>query len=135
MMMTIDQTKTSRRPRRGHVLAESDRRRHKVMTRVNDAELAEIDARRGLYDRGEFLRMSLFGMKQSRPRPTIIIPALNQTAWLVLSRSASNLNQLSRHLNEAGLQVADLPQIIIMLTQYRDALIGARLPEDQDDEG
>ena len=132
--MTIDSTKTSRRPRRGHALPEAERRRHAVMMRVNDAELAEIDARRGDYDRGEFLRMSLFGMKQARPRPTIIIPALNQTAWLVLSRSASNLNQLSRHLNEAGLQVADLPQIIIMLTQFRAALIGARLAEDQDDE-
>jgi Bacterial mobilisation protein (MobC). len=104
------------------------------MMRVNDAELADIDTRRGDYDRGEFLRMSLFGMKQARPRPMTMIPELNQSAWLELSRSATNLNQISRHLNEAGIQSGDLPQIIILLTQFRDALIGARLAEEHDDE-
>ena len=133
-MMTIDSTKTSRRPRRGHALPEAERRRHAVMMRVNDAELAEIDTRRGDYDRGEFLRMSLFGQKAARPRPTTVIPELNQTAWLELSRSASNLNQFARHLNETGIQSGDLPQIIVMLTEFRAALIGARLAEDQDDE-
>ena len=133
-MMRIDSTKTSRRPRRGHALAESDRRRHAVMMRVNDAELAEIDTRRGAYDRGEFLRMAIFGMNQARPRPTTVIPELNQTAWRALSRSASNLNQIARHLNEAGIQAGDLPQIIILLDEFRSALIGARLTEDLDDE-
>ncbi len=133
-MTPIDQSRTRRRPRRGHALPETERRRHAVMLRVNDAELAEIDARRGIYDRGEFLRMALFGMTQARPRPTTVIPALNQSAWLELSRSASNLNQFARHLNEAGIQLGDLPQIIILLSQFRDALIGARLAEDMDDE-
>ncbi len=133
-MTTIDQSRTSRRPRRGHALSKEERRRHAVMMRVNDAELAEIDTRRGDYDRGEFLRMSLFGMKQARPRPMTMIPELNQSAWLELSRSSSNLNQIARHLNEAGIQSADLPQIIILLTQFRDALIGARLAEEGDDE-
>ena len=133
-MTTIDQSRTSRRPRRGHALPKEERRRHAVMMRVNDIELAEIDTRRGDYDRGEFLRMSLFGMKQARPRPMTIIPALNQTAWLELSRSASNLNQVARHLNESGIQSGDLPQIIVMLTEFRAALIGARLAEDQADE-
>ncbi len=132
--MTIDSTKTSRRPRRGHALPEADRRHHAVMMRVNDAELAEIDTRRGDYDRGEYLRMAMFGQKAARPRPTTVIPELNQTARLELSRSASNLNQVTRHLNEAGIQPGDLPQIIILLTQFRDALIGARLAEDIDDE-
>ncbi len=69
-MTPIDQSRTSRRPRRGHSLPETERRRHPVMLRVNDAELAEIDARRGIYDRGEFLRMALFG----------IVKALNKAA-------------------------------------------------------
>lgn len=133
-MMTIDSTKTSRRPRRGHALPESDRRRHAVMMRVNDAELTEIDRRRGEYDRGEYLRMALFGMKQARPRPMTLIPELNRTAWTALARSAGNLNQISRHLNKAGFQSGDLPQILILLNQFRDALIGARLTEEVDDE-
>jgi len=133
-MTPIDQSKTSRRPRRGHALPKEDRRRHAVMMRVNEAELAEIDVRRGDYDRGEFLRMALFGMTQARPRPMTIIPALNQSAWLELSRAASNLNQIARHLNESGIQSGDLPQIIILLAQFRAALIGARLAEDIDDE-
>lgn len=133
-MTNIDQSRTSRRPRRGHALPKEERRRHAVMMRVNDAELAEIDTRRGEYDRGEFLRMSLFGMKQARPRPMTQIPELNHSAWLELSRSASNLNQIGRHLNEADIQLGDLPKIIILLTQFRAALIGARLTEEHDDE-
>ena len=57
------------------------------------------------------------------PQPA---PEVNRAAWLELSRSASNLNQLAHHLNSiGGAESADVPQIMAELARFRAALIGA----------
>lgn len=99
-------------------LSERDRRTHTVSARFNPAELHHLDvlsASVGLR-RGEFLRVAAL---ESVP-PTI--PELNKHAWIKLSKSAANLNQLARHINENGVQ-SDITEISNMLAYFRQILI------------
>jgi hypothetical protein len=66
--------------------------------RLNVAELARLDSLRDTVQmqRGEYLRAAAL----HRLPPTI--PAINREAWAKLARSAANLNQIARHLNEVG---------------------------------
>ena len=75
------------------------KRTHTVSVRMNEAELAHLDALRAPRNlqRGAYMRAAFM---QSLP-PTV--PELNQKAWLELSKSAANLNQIARHLNQGKL--------------------------------
>ena len=55
-----------------------------------------------------------------------MIPEVNRQAWVELSRSASNLNQIAKKLNEGD--QADIEQIRKELAAFRAALIGTDQP-------
>lgn len=111
-----------RRSHRGHsTLDPSEKREHCVSVRLNAAELATLDERRGAYQRGEWARMALL----DKLPPTI--PALNSQAWASLARSAANLNQLARAVN-AGAKI-EKGGLRDQLNEFRAALIGAKLNE------
>lgn len=76
-------------------LSAKDKRTHTVSVRLNEAELAHLDALRAprKLQRGAYMRAAFM---QSLP-PSV--PELNQAAWLELSKSAANLNQIAKALN------------------------------------
>lgn len=138
--MKIDE---SRRRRRGPApLDAADRRLHTVSVRLTAAELACLDARRDAVQmqRGEYLRAAAL----HRLPPTI--PEVNREAWAALARTAANLNQIARHLNE-GLRdgerlelSAQLATCLRVLLLVRGDLIGANTTQrtrkmDAEDEG
>ena len=92
--------------------------------------------------RGEYLRAAAL----HRLPPTI--PAANREQWAELARTAANLNQIARHLNEGqrgdgerigkalGLQLsAELANCLRLLVLVRGDLIGVKHDaEDVEDE-
>lgn len=72
----------------------SEQRRHPVSCRLTDAELTQLDARRGKVSRGEWLRLAALG------KPPRMVPEVNKVAWSDLARAAGNLNQITRAINE-----------------------------------
>jgi len=85
------------RPRK----AAEDRRTERVplyLTPVERAELERRTAMTGWRDVGAYVRRAI--MAQRPPRATV--PQLNVQAWGELARTAANLNQLTRYLNEGG---------------------------------
>lgn len=114
----LDETK---RRRRGPApLDAADKRRHSVSVRLNDAELARLDALREpvRMQRGEYLRAAAL----HRLPPSI--PAVNRQAWAELARTAANLNQLAHRLN-AG-DALPLAEVRAALDAFRRDLIGVR---------
>lgn len=97
------------------------RRKHPVTCRLTDSELAHVDRLRGSMTAGEWMRTAALG------RPPRIVPELNRSAWLELSRAASNLNQLAKQGHFHDVDVTE------QLKAFRAALIGADL--EADDEG
>mgnify|MGYP001499143489 CR=1 FL=1 len=113
-----------RRRRRGPgTLDPQEKREHCVSVRVNARELAQLDERRGNFQRGEWLRMAAL----DKLPPTV--PSINSQAWAELARAAANLNQLAKAVN-AGARV-EKGGLRDQLNEFRAALIGAKL----DDEG
>jgi len=85
------------RPRK----AAEDRRTERVALYLTLAERAELERRTamtGWRDVGAYVRRAI--MAQRSPRATV--PQLNVQAYGELARTAANLNQLTRHLNEGG---------------------------------
>ncbi len=85
------------RPRK----AAEDRRTERVALYLTPAERAELERRTamtGWRDVGAYVRRAI--MAQRPPRATV--PQLNVQAWGELARTAANLNQLTRYLNEGG---------------------------------
>lgn len=72
-------------------------RGHCVSVRVNEGELSRLDAERGAYKRGEWMRRSWLKIQ-----PKQAAPELNREAWAALARVSSNLNQLAYHANASG---------------------------------
>lgn len=103
--------------RHGPEKLSADRKRtHCVSVRMNAAEINDLDGKRGRIPRGEWLRLA------SEDKLSPIIPAINCEAWVQLSRSASNLNQLSRKLNsDEDVDVSELRQA---LADFRLKLLG-----------
>lgn len=101
-------------------LAAADRRSHTVSVRLNEAELVWLDEQRQpvQMQRGEYLRAAALG----KLPPTI--PPLNQTAWIELSRSAANLNQIAHRLNTG--ETVPLDDVRAALDAFRRDLIGAK---------
>lgn len=96
-----------------------DPRNHCVSTRLNLSELDQLDRQRGQMARGEYLRAAALDVLPPA------IPAINQEAWVHLSRAAGNLNQLARALNQNSDVSHD--EIIQALKEFRAALVGAKL--------
>ena len=92
--------------------------------RLNPAELALLDAKRGRLARGEWLRAAaLHHLPPSAPDPI----ALDQ--WQQLARVGANLNQIAAAINSGRLSGARLPDvgdIRVVLVELRSALITAR---------
>lgn len=105
-------------------LADDLKRDHCVSVRLHAGELAWLDEQRGpvRMGRGEYLRSAALGKLPPQPAPEI-----NRGAWLELSRSAANLNQLAHHLNSAGAieSSVEAVEITAELAKFRAALIGA----------
>ena len=118
--MTNDRALNKRRRYGPKPLPEDERRRHTVSVRLNDDELAQVDARRAkiAMQRGEYLRKAAF----DRLPPSI--PELNKTAWVELGRLGGNVNQIAHHLN-AG-DAVPIQEIQALLGELRRALIGVR---------
>lgn len=80
-------------------------RTHTISVRVNAAEYAALAARRdavGMREMGAYLRTAVLAQ---RP-PQAVVPVVNRQAWQDLARTASNLNQLTTHLNAGNLRDA-----------------------------
>jgi hypothetical protein len=111
----------SRAKRRGPEPLD-DPRDHCVSSRLNDAELAQLDRQRGSLARGEYLRCAAL----DELPPTI--PAINREAWVELSKAAGNLNQIAKRLNEErGISESQFEKVVSELREFRSALIGAKL--------
>ena len=99
---------------------QSERRQHRIGTRLTDAEVELVDARRGSVSRGEWLRRAALG------RPPRVIPEINREVWSELARIGGNLNQIARKLNQAGYATeADARAARAEIDRLRAALIGA----------
>lgn len=108
-----------RKSRRGRTPMEAcDKRTHTVSVRLNDAEIAQLDAARGGHQRGEWLRMS--GLDRLPPN----IPELNRQVRSELSRAASNLNQIAKAINSKNAPAVEA--IRLQILEFRAALIGAK---------
>lgn len=109
----------SLKSRRGRTPLEAcDKRTHTVSVRLNNDELAHLDAARGDHQRGEWMRMA--GLDRLPPS----VPEVNREAWIALSRAASNLNQIARAINSR--EAPAVQEIRIELLAFRDALLGAK---------
>ena len=85
----------------GQRARHEDRRTERVALYLTPAERAELERRTamtGWRDVGAYVRRAI--MAQRSPRATV--PQVNIQAWGELARTAANLNQLTRHLNEGG---------------------------------
>ena len=83
-------------------------RKTRVSVYFTVIELAELDARRGGYERSEWLRRAGLGRRLAAP-----IPAINREAKIELSRIARNLNQVTKSMNAAG-QIRDAELVGIL---------------------
>ncbi len=100
-------------------------RTHTLSVRVNAAEYAALTARRdavGMREMGAYLRTAVLAQ---RP-PQAVVPVVNRQAWQELARTASNLNQLTAHLNAGNLRdatgTARLRETLLTLTAEVRAL-------------
>ena len=119
-----------RRRRHGpEPLPPEDRRAHCVSVRLNPAELALLDARRGRLARGEWLRAA--ALHHLPPAPLGPVAAAQ---WQELARVGANLNQVAAAINSARLAGATLPDpadIRAVLMDLRNGLIGARTAREE----
>jgi hypothetical protein len=101
-------------------------RTHCISSRLNDLELIQLDRQRGRLGRGEYLRCAGLDVLP----PMIMIPPINQLAWVQLSRAAGNLNVICKalNLNQSGDGVSvSHDEIAQALKEFRASLIGAKL--------
>lgn len=114
-------TRISRGPKPLPIL---EKRLHCVSVRLNAIELARLNELRGGVQRGEWLRMAALDAVPAS------VPAINQTAWIELSRLAANLNQAQAAINrgEAGKhQSQTLTDLQAAVSALRLSLLGVRL--------
>lgn len=100
-------------------LDAKDKRTHTVSVRLNAAELEHLDALRAprKLQRGAYMRAAF--LKSLPP----FVPELNQKAWLELSKSAANLNQIAKALNQG--KPVGMGEIIDQLAKFRCMLLKA----------
>ncbi|MBS0014244.1 MAG: hypothetical protein KFF46_09765 [Desulfobacterales bacterium] len=102
--------------------AKAELRRHPITCRLTDVELDRLDrGRPEKMTRGEWLRTK--ALKRKLPRQ---IPELNREAWTTLSTAVSNVNQLSKSINQgtrSELAAADLADLIAQIQAVRLQLL------------
>lgn len=97
---------------------EEEFRHHVLKVRLNSEELKILDLIKGRHSRAVAVRFLVMSEIPAK------VPALNQQAWRDLSKSASNLNQISHKLN-----IGELPEIAEIrreLEIFREGLLGAK---------
>ena len=98
-------------------LPEHQKRKHPITCRLTDEELSRIDFGKPQgTSRGEWIRTKALSRKIPRA-----IPEINRKAWAELSRVASNLNQLTRFLNQGN---GNLSATLIEVATLRKKLLG-----------
>ena len=106
-------------------------RGRRVSVYLSDAE------RELLTDRAQEvgLRLPVYIRDAALDRLPPMIPALNQEAWVSLSRAAGNLNQIARAVR--GGEAAQASEVRAALNEFRAALIGGqkRPGQEVEDEG
>lgn len=104
--------------------AEIELRTHCVSVRLSPSELNFLDENRATVKlrRGSYLRVAALSKLPE------ILPEINRSDWIELARSAGNLNQIARHLNQQNLGGGDLDinEIRKVLADFRAHLVGAR---------
>ena len=105
-------------------------RTHVVMARFSPSELERLDALRSIFkmSRAKYMRTRALGERMPQDS---IAPALNRQAWVELSRSASNLNQIAKRMNMK--MAVTVNEIAHELSEFRAALIGAARFEPDDE--
>ncbi|GAK34376.1 hypothetical protein JCM17846_33540 [Iodidimonas nitroreducens] len=98
----------------------SDRRKHAVTCRLTDAEQSHIDQLRGKISRGEWIRRAALDQLPS------IVPQANRDLYVALARSAANLNQYQRAINEGRVDApaVDMAKLRDQVKALRRQLLG-----------
>lgn len=108
---------------------KSELRENRISVRFTDAELSTLKIRAGT---DVPKRLSAYLRDSALDKLPMQIPEINREAWLALSRSAANLNQISRAINLG--ESPELDVIKAELATFRAALLGVDFSEDNDDE-
>lgn len=104
-----------------------DHRIHRVTLRFSESEYRQLqeNAESARVTISAFIRSCLQGKRiHGKPAP---IPAINRDAWMALARSAANLNQLTKAINEGhnlGIDVNTLRLMYREVQTLRQQLIG-----------
>ena len=104
------------RKRKQDNIPETEYRFYNLKVRLNSEELEILDVIKGRHSRSVAVRFLIMGDMPPA------VPSLNEIAWAELSKSASNLNQIARHLNAGG--GMDFQEIRRELESFRLKLIG-----------
>ncbi len=99
-------------------IPEELRRKHCVSVRLNDEELAWLNAHRKEHLQGEYLRMA--ALNKLPP----IVPEINTTTYKNLAICASNLNQISKKIN-SNIDL-NLSHILNAITELQDSILGLK---------
>lgn len=99
-------------------LPASEKRSLCVSVRLNAAELALLDEKRGRLARGEWLRMAALDVVPP------VVPEINQEAWFVLSKVAGNLSTLARAARD-GFKL-NFEEIRSEISSFRRALMDSK---------
>lgn len=119
--MEINENRAKRRGR----TALDDPRTHCVSVRLNDEELAILNAKRGTMKQGEWMRCA--ALDKLPP----IVPEPNIEKWQALARAAANLNQIARSLKDLkGISDEQFAQVRKVLTDFRASLLGVAHERD-----
>ena len=98
-------------------IPESEYRFHSLKVRLNSEELEILDVIKGQHSRSVAVRFLIM----SNMPPTV--SQINKDMWISLSKSAANINQISRHLNSGG--SINFEEIRRELESFRAKLLGA----------
>lgn len=100
-------------------------RTNRISVRFNDAEFEALQNRAGSK---VAKRLAAYLRESALDKLPPQIPELNRNSWLELSRSAANLNQISRAINSGESLGLDI--IKSELAAFRAALLGVNFSEE-----
>jgi hypothetical protein len=101
-----------------------NKRRHRFSVYLNDIESEIAKQKAKQYKMQVTALMRRLILAQSLPAS---VPPLNQTAWIQLSKSSANLNQLAYHANLTGM--VSIKEVETELIEFRRALVNAQIPK------
>lgn len=101
-----------------------NKRNHRFSVYLNDieAEVAKQKAKQFKMQVTALMRHLVL----AQPLPASV-PPLNQAAWVELSKSAANLNQLAHQGNLTGM--VSIKEAEAELIEFRRALVNAKIPK------